>query len=303
MWSLENVLHNDFVYLLWRVLLLILSEFFDLLLVLDLLLLLVHRLEGWVQFALHALTLCLVSHCRCLLILWLFQGNQFVTLLLVLAFPDSIDIFWKNSIKFEFNWLAEVDFRLIYHVLLSHFELLEWVLAEQLDVHLEENRHGIVLILLCGYWSLLNELVEALCRGECSDEIDVVILVPDRLFLLPRKVLLEVEEVLTRLESCVVFLFLFRLRGLEEHDVVVDSYEKEVEEELLNGKLGICPILLFKVLFNLTFRHRFVFSSECLEVPILLVHHIFETSEKVGAVRSWQIWQVKLWDELSLLSF
>ena len=145
--------------------------------------------------------------------------------------------------------------------------------------------------------------MEALCRGECSDEIDVIVLVSYRLLLMPGQVLLEVEEVLTRLESSVDVLVLLGLWGLEEHNVVVDGNEEEVEEELLNGKLGICPILLFKVLFNLTFRHRFVFSSECLEVPILLVHHIFETSEKVGAVRSWQIWQVKLWDELSLLSF
>jgi len=69
----------------------------------------------------------------------------------------------------------------------------------------------------------------------------------------PRQVLLEVEEVFTRLESCVDVLLLLSQWRLEEHNVVVDSYEQEVEEELLNGQLGIGPILLFKMLFDLTF--------------------------------------------------
>ena len=100
--------------------------------------------------------------------------------------------------------------------------------------------------------------------------------------------------------------------GLTVLQVVADALEKEIEEELLDAKLCISPVLSVELLLvEFDFRHdtipsrRFLallhLSSQRLKSSILLIHDVFESGEELVSEWLGQLWNLHLCDESTLL--
>ena len=82
------------------------------------------------------------------------------------------------------------------------------------------------------------------------------------LIILPFDVALEIEEVLRALHFPFIFIvlfvpgFLLLVRPIEPN-IVVDCHEQEVEKELLDAQLCVCPVLLIKLLVELALAETF----------------------------------------------
>ena len=121
------------------------------------------------------------------------------------------------------------------------------------NVVLEELCHGVSAV-FAAEGILLDEFVEALRLHELPDEFYVVVGVSLATLLLPQEVPIEVKEVITG-EVGRVHLIVFLLKVLVKLYIIIHRHEQKVEEELFDRKLGIGPVLLFKMSLHLPFGH------------------------------------------------
>ena len=115
------------------------------------------------------------------------------------------------------------------------------------------------------------------------------------LIILPFNVALKIEEVLRALHFPIAFVillipgFLLLVRPIEPN-IVVDCHEQEVEKELLDAQLCVCPVLLIELLVELALAETFRFAvlvlgPERRQPPIFLVHHVLQTGKKIVTER------------------
>ena len=98
----------------------------------------------------------------------------------------------------------------------------------------------------------------------------IILARPFHLFIiLPLNVALEIKKVLRTLHLPLAFVIFF-IPGLLllvrpiESNIVVDCHEQEVEKELLDAQLCVCPVLLIKLLVELAL-------AETLRLTVLLL--------------------------------